>query len=640
MKAWGRHRHTRTPVVVLAIVAVCLCWPVSRVEAGSASLSGEGPLLPRASGPRSSRTLTPPAVAAPGSVGSDVFEAAPSDDEREGTVPAESTSALRTFFDEMLGEGAILPLLPSHMAVGARRRFLDDRAIRSYSEAIRRYPDSAFVPGAHLRIATIYERRGEREAALRQYAALLKRFPHDELAGTARLARAGLLAEAGDFAAARDECYLLIDGIPGSRLVADAYLTAARAHESLGDLDDAALAYEHVLRRVVSGDDRYVMASEGLARLDLARGDSAGAIAIYEQLFEDAPTQTARDTRQFKFASMCLDAGATARGRRELRKIVHSYALNVYRERAAYLLADSYYAEGKMPQAIDSYTAALRDFPTYEGRITALFAAADAYRELLLYDEALAMVRQVLPSRTPASSPHERARAKLVSGHLLLLNEEYGAALEALYGAVLDGRLTQPEQHEAAYRIAESYYRGGYYNEALDAFESALAQAPEHPLAFAAALDVAACYEKKGWLDEARQRYMAVIEGASEADTPEQLAGRSAAVFRLLETYGGRGLYQEELDCARKLHERDYAFLDKARLLYAIACGYENLNNPYQARQEYERVRSEYPASTWAQQAAVKIRQMKMLEGLKKLSGTQRSWRDVSDAGNTASNAS
>lgn len=603
---------------VAAAMLLCVC--AASAVAGPASLGGEGPLLPRSSGPRSSPDFIPRAdeTGTPADH-SDVLEATGTEDEREATAPEEVKSTLRLFLEEMLAQASVWEVLPAHMGIEARRTYLEDRSVRTYREGIIRFPDSPYVPEAHLRIASIYARRGDRQAAEREYARLLKRFSTHELADEARLARARLMFEAGEYAAARDEAYLLIDSFPDRPLVTDAYLIAAHSHERLGEYEDGETAYDHVLRRTVLGDEFFDEAREGLASIELARGHTDAAATIYKQLVAEAPSHAVRDEREYRLAQLYLDAGEAARARALLRRIVGGYELNAYRATAAYQLADSYYGDGRIPQAAKCYRLALVDFPTYPARIPALFRAAETYRRLGLYDEALVIVRQVPKARDPEPTPHQRALAKLVAGEILFFDSKYSLGLEELYGALL-GELTQAERDQAAYRIAQCYYRSGYYNEALEAFDAALDQAPGHPLALEAKERLADCYEKKGWLDDARRHYMAMIEAASEDDTAEEQAVRSRVVSRLLDTYGDRGLYQEELSCARRLREGQYTFLDEARLLYRIARAAERLNNPSQAATLYAELRSRFPGTTWAEQAEVKLRQMQMLKQIKDLS--------------------
>lgn len=617
----------RAAAVVVA-AGVVLVWARSAdgrlVEAEDANTEGpllsvEGPLLPRSSGPRSSRTLVPSAGGTPVEVTlPEVLEAAGTEDEREGAGPKEETSTLRAFLDEMLEQGSLWKVLPLHMGTEARGRFLEDRAVRTYREGIFRFRGSACVPAAHMRIASIYAQRGNRGAALREYEEVLERFARHEVADEARLARARLLFEAADYAGARDEGYLLVDTYVDSPLVADAYLLVGRAHELLGELEEAHMAYTHVVQRTRFTQERSIRAREGLASIELARGNADGAIEIYQQLLAQAPSQSVRDARQFKVAGLCLEAGETGHARTLLRQILGSYELNSYRPAAAFLLGESYYVEGDMAQAAQAYASALFDFPNYEGCIPALFHAADAYAHLMLYEDALALVGRVRTWRNPSPTPRQRAQAKVAAGEILLLDGRYGAALEEFYGSLV-GELTSSERRLAAYRIAQAYYRSGYYNEALDAFGAALEQAPHHELALEASLAAADCAVKKGWVDEARQRYTAILDAASEDDTPEQRAARSRAVFRLLDTYADRGLTQDELSCAQELLARKGPHLDEARLLYRVARAYERLNNPGQATVFYEQVCARHPGSTWAEQAAVKIRHMQMLKQLNEL---------------------
>jgi TolA-binding protein len=396
-------------------------------------------------------------------------------------------------------------------------------------------------------------------------------------------------------------------------------LLTAHAHAELGEFDDGALAYQHVVEQTARDDARNIEAREGLALLELRRGNLKAAVDGYRQLLEEATTPGVRDEREFTLATMYMESGDTARGRMMLRQILGGYELNAYRSSAAFLLADSYYADGRMAQAAKYYKWALSDFSSYEGRIPALFRAADAYMRLSLYDEALAMVHEVPKAHDPEPTPQERARAQLLAGESLLLEGQYGLALEELYGALV-GQLSEADRQRVAYRIGQCYYASGHYSEALDAFDTALEQAPQHPLAFEATLAVADCYVKKGWLDDARQHYMTIIEAASQDDTPEQAAAHSAVVFKLLDTYSDRGLYQDELHTARTLLEGGYAFLDEARLTYRMARAYERLNNAAQAEALYADVRTRFPGTTWARQADVKLRHIQMLEQIETLS--------------------
>jgi len=611
-----RVAHTREQTCAAARLAAAALLLVGfqSAEAGPSALGGEAPLGPRSSGPRSAPGLFDAANETIAPVEqADVLKATGTEDEREGAAPEESPSTLRAFLDEMLDQGRLWAVLPKRMAVETRCAFLEEQAIRTYREGMLRFPNSPRVPAAYMEIASIWARRGDRRAALDEYARLLERFPNHDAADNARLARARLMLEGRDDAGARDESYLLMDTFPESPLVADAYLIAARAHERLGELDEAVLAYTHVLHGTGAKEARYVQAREGMAAIEFRRGHVENAIAIYKELFENAPGQVERDAREFALAAAYLDAGETMRARLLLRRIVVGDELNAHRAEAAFLLADAYAAEGRVAEALQSYVKALRDFPDFEERIPALFRAAEAYAQLGLYDEALAMVRQVPASRNPAPTPRQCAEAALAAAEFLYADRRYDAALEAFYGALV-AELTPAEQERAAYRIAQCYYRGGYYNEALEACEAAMARAPEHELAFEAALAAADCYEKKGWLDDARQCYRALLDETSGNDSPAQHAACSTVVFKLLDTYSERGFYQEELDCARALLQRRYPFLDDARLLYRMARAYEHLNNSAQAKALYAQVQTQFPNGPWAEHAAIKIRHMDMLE--------------------------
>ncbi|MBN1917963.1 MAG: tetratricopeptide repeat protein [Verrucomicrobia bacterium] len=614
----GCRRRVCLGLFAFMLTSVLVCPSLADVSLDDDMvLSGEGPLLPRSSGPRSARELMPPAdeLVEP-AVPSVVMTAEGTEDEREAGVPEDRTNTLGEFLDEMLEQGSVWPAIPATMGMNARRTYLEDRSIRSYREGIVRFPDSSFVPSAHMRIAAIYARRGEWRAALREYEMLLERFPEADTADDARLERARVLFDAGDCIAARDEAYLLIDSYLDSPLQVNAYLLAGRAHKVLGEWDAAAQAFEHVIRLTVHGSAHELCAREGLASVELALGHMDRAARIYEELLREARSQAERDTRQFALARLYLAGGETARARASLRGIVYGYELNVYRPAAAFMLADSYYADGAMAHALKYYSVALADFPSYEQRIPALFRAADAYKRLALYTEALDMLRRVPAARDPAPTPQEVSRSKMLAGEVLLLDGEWAMALEELYGAAA-GDLTSADRDLVAYWIAQSYYSAGYYNEALEAYDMALQRAPEHALALEGVAALAACYVKKGWLDDARRQYMRIIDGGREDDTPAQLAVRSRAAIQLLDSFSNHGLCQDELNWAQRLLEKKAAFVDEAQVLYRMGRAYERLNNPERAEALYDEVQRRFRGTLWADRAVAKASAIAMMKQIK-----------------------
>lgn len=616
-------RTTRVGVLALTLMGAVVCSSAAEVPADAETpLSGEGPLLPRSSGPRSAPELVPPPDAVEPTPDvepkgpSIVLTAEGTEDEREAEATAEATSTLRAFLDEMLEQGSVWPVMPKDFGVSARQAYLEDRSIRTYREGILRFPESPLVPLAHMRIAAIYARRGEWGAALGEYEMLLGRFPTDESADDARLERARLFLDVRNYAAARDEAYLLIDSYLDSPLQVHAYLLAGRAHEALGELDRAALAFEHVQYLTTHGSPNDVLAREGLASVELALGHTDKAARVYEGLLAEAQSLSERDARLFALARLYLDGGETARARALLRRILYGYELNAYRPAAAFMLADSYYADGNMPEALKYYAVALVDFPSFEERIPELFRAADAYKRLALYGEALDLLGQIEAAHDPPPTPQEISRSKMLAGEVLLLDGNWAAALEELYGAAAS-ELTSAERDLVSYWIAECYQRGGYYNEALEAYSAALERAPDHPQALEAAAAMAACYVKKGWLDDARRVYVQIVEGAREDDTPEALALRSRAAVQLLESFSERGLYQEELDWAERLLDKQYAFLDEAQVLYRMGRDCERLNNPERAAALYADVQRRFPGTPWAQHAAAKASHVGMMKQIK-----------------------
>lgn len=168
-----------------------------------------------------------------------------------------------------------------------------DGAIARYRRLIADYPESPLVPDAMFQIGRAHEYRGDNDSALLFYRDVATRFPGAPAAHTA-----------------------LIDGA-GLRLRLERW-------------DDAMRDYREFLQRYPSSD-RKVEAHYGLARIDLARGDTADAATGFQVILDSAGIQRAVDSSGGADQDLFTD-----RSRIELARI--RFAGRAY-ERALELLA-------------------------------------------------------------------------------------------------------------------------------------------------------------------------------------------------------------------------------------------------------------------------------------------------------------
>lgn len=154
-------------------------------------------------------------------------------------------------------------------------------------------------------------------------------------------------------------------------------------------------------------------------------------------------------------------------GRRVLREVMEDYPNPKYVSRIAYLLGQFAQELQEWPEAIDSYTLIVRQFPDSSLAPDAQFKLAQAYEESGRFDEALEAY--VTLAATYPKSP-------LIANVMIRISDHFFKAEKFDIAAQVGEKFLEKfESHEyasrIAFRIGQCYYKAKEYQRAGDSFD-------------------------------------------------------------------------------------------------------------------------------------------------------------------------
>jgi len=334
-----------------------------------------------------------------------------------------------------------------------------DQGIQAYRRVISLFnSERGLVEEAYLRMADLYEDKGDTEGAVSTYREAIDETSDRTLKGRIQYALAERLFSQGRYEEAVTE-----------------YRVYARGY------GDIALSTGFPMARV-----RYRIGSAyqqlGQARLEAGeRAESipliAMAIAQYDSLLEGEGSQYRLDARYNRAVALQMggDDGGLQSAAEEYRALIGEGRDESYRERSMLQLAEVHFTRGEYADAARQARELLDEYPDTE-------LADQAYMRLGLAlqlvgedpSEAVAAF-QAVPTGSPLF-----ARAMMGAGHVLLSTGQYDRAIEELARGLAVGEASQKAGFH--YLIGQSHLGDQAYAEAIRHFTMALESDPEPSL--------------------------------------------------------------------------------------------------------------------------------------------------------------
>jgi len=281
-----------------------------------------------------------------------------------------------------------------------------------------------------------------------------------------------------------------------------------------GKLDDA----ERLLREALTLSPNHPEALNNLAYVKELRGDTQGALALYEQAVRSDPRQA---ETYFNMESVYRQAKRPTEALQTLDRLVQGRGgqIDDVAPRLAYLRGIDMLTLGDTTQAVAHLQEAVARDSTLSD---AWMNLSTLYRRTGRFPDALAAAERAI--RINGTSPEalvNRGRSYEVMGRMDLAEQDYAAALQ------------QGNNPELAYHLGLIYLKQGKTNEAEQRFLAANTSKPH----FASLWELGQLYEREGRINDALTAYNAL----SRFPSPETPKAKER--LRVLRSRSGNGTH-------------------------------------------------------------------------------------------------
>lgn len=399
------------------------------------------------------------------------------------------------------------------------------RAIWSWKEAVRLFPDGRQAKPARLMLANQYLRLGKPLLASDELRSLAASTQDLELAARAQFVAGEGYAAVGNWKLA-GAAYAMVK--PGTRWIEPAEYGEAYARWQAGDARGAKPAMERWLAKYPKSASRPAVLY-ALGRIHLELGAPAQARTSFEQAIAEPGAGSYEELSLFGLAELDYNDGRFAACIDRAKRLLAAYPLSAHRGPARWLLAESLLALKRYGEAIAIYT----DLAEREGDLAFLEGKGDAvtFRLGLAhfrtgdYAAATSYLMDVTDGRYGQEALYWLAEATYRTGDHAVALGHYAKFLKAHPGS--------DKAPEAAYGQAYSAYQLKRYPEALKLFKQASDTLKPAPLRQDAMLRLGALYLNAHEWAAAEATYAALYGSqlASEA-LPDVLFGLAWATYR------------------------------------------------------------------------------------------------------------
>ncbi|OIO03034.1 hypothetical protein AUJ67_01605 [Candidatus Desantisbacteria bacterium CG1_02_49_89] len=449
-----------------------------------------------------------------------------------------------------------------------------------YTILIKEYPVSSYLDQCYYSLAYCRFRRGDLKDALASLEKILKDFPDSSVAAEAKVLKGQVLQGMGDNAGAvrayKDVLASFSAGESGGDFV---LYQLGNAYYSLNDWAGAETVF-HAIRKDYPGGEFVPYADKGIADCFFKRGDYGSALKLYGKFLGDFPAHDLAPDVKYWIAVTLDRPGKTEDAVSGFRNFIGEYrgkgvrdelvldawlqigailyrkgdyagARNAFGEavqaperfgsirRDAMLgIADCYIAEKKYNIGLEYYRKAVEETAGDTGQPQVKYQIAYAYYKQDDFTRAVPLFLEILENEKAV--PAEK-REELVVNTLYWLGWSYfkqGKFRDAAgsFGMLAARYPSAALRSDALYRLGDSMYNLGAYDEARKAYESVLLSGELEAEALYA---IACSYSMDGKAESAVKTYRVVIEKYPQSD----MAVESA--FKIAEFEGRKGNYDE-----------------------------------------------------------------------------------------------
>jgi TolA-binding protein len=338
-----------------------------------------------------------------------------------------------------------------------------------------------------------------------------------------------------------------------------------------------------------------------------------------------------RDDAQYYLVLILLQRNEIPLAELAIERLIDEYPKSEYRPLAQFYLGEKLFQLRNYPRSVEVFSGVLKNYPKFKRKGETISYLAKVYFEMGQYDQSLAIYEQLRKDGRDAGQRREGLIGMASCKSRLGLHEE---AL-ALYQVALQQALYKEERAEAYVGIYVEYTFLNRASEALDGFETVIADYPRTRYSADAWYELGLIF--KNYKDIAgldtisvdsvslkvfgmNSKLLEPFKGLSQGLISLKLAQSAFQSVQREDSYSPlvlpatdqvsevQMLYQifEQMEASDSTTSRDAL----ARLQFLLAEFHEVSGKPEMARSEYERLIFEYPGTIWTPKAAMNLAQV------------------------------
>ena len=469
-----------------------------------------------------------------------------------------------------------------------------DEALRYFRRIADSYRNTRTAPVALYAIGFTQVRQEQYDAAAQAFEVLAARYPDSPYADNIGLALAEVYYELNDYQRAEAEIRQRLPGL-GPEARERALFLLAESYNQLRRTEDAIVEYNRLLDEYPDGPYRrratyglgwnyyfagtHQWAAEHFARVREGQSDELAAQATYYQAVNE---------KLAKRPEEAIDL---------YRTFLDRWPRAPLAEHAQFELGVSLYEQRRWQEAHDAFSEVIRRYPSSEHFGEATYLRGNTAVALGRFDDAQQDFDDAIAA--DAAPPELKEEIAFQKAWLQYRNDAFAEAAPAFMRLYEEAPRSE-RGDQALFWAAESQFQLGNLRESAELFQ-------RYQREFASGRHLDASHYALGWVYFRQARYNdAAAEFRRFLDAyrvrNEEVPYRTDALLRLGDSYYATKRYADAVQAYRQAAEQagDYA-------LYQIGQAHYSAGNSSEAISAFRRLLTEFPRSTWAEEAQYQL---------------------------------
>lgn len=351
------------------------------------------------------------------------------------------------------------------------------------------------------------------------YREFLQMHPQHASAGQAGIRLALALQLAKKYDEALLQVNAVVPQLTDANLKSEALVIAGRCYVATDKLEDAAKALEqsYVASPKRDQSDRTLVA---LADVCLKLNRNANAATALERVLTEFPSSPAAEEATFRLGEASYAASEFSKAEQHYRQTVTKWPAGDFAAPAAFGLGWAMFKQNKLEETVAAMNSLATKYSKSELSTKGLYLKGMAEFQLQKYDDAISDARRFLaskPSRKDASD------ARYLLGLSLAAKRDFANAAKEFEGILADDA-NYADADKVLYELGWAWQELGDANKSLATFDRLAKEQPKSPLAAESVFRVAESHYDAGRYDDASKHYAATLHKAGQSELGEKAA--------------------------------------------------------------------------------------------------------------------